>query len=66
VSKRLTGQVMDDVFGVPMRVGTISQSEQATPQVVEPPVEAARAGVEAQEVAHLDEPSGRQGDKRAW
>jgi hypothetical protein len=31
--KRTTGQVMDDVFGVPMSVGTISQSEKATTEV---------------------------------
>jgi transposase len=66
LSKRMTGQVMDDVFGVPMRVGTSSQSEQATTPVLEPPVEEARACVAAQEVAPLDETSGRQGDKRAW
>ena len=33
LSKRMTGQVMDDVCGVPMRVGTVSQSEKATPPV---------------------------------
>src|ERR671924_2040659 len=66
LSKRMTGQVMDDVFGVPMSVGTVSQSEKATTQVLDPPVEEARACVEAQEVAHLDETSWRQGDKRAW
>ena len=66
LSKRMTGQVMDDVFGVPMSVGTVSQSEKATTQVLDPPVEEARAWVEAQEVAHLDETSWRQGDKRAW
>src|SRR4029453_18594118 len=26
LSKRMTGQVMDDVFGVPMSVGTVSQA----------------------------------------
>src|SRR6266851_2790160 len=66
LSKRMTGQVMDDVFGVPMSVGTVSQSEKATTQVLDPPVEEARACVAAQEVAHLDETSWRQGDKRAW
>jgi transposase len=66
LSKRMTGQVRDDVFGVPMSVGTLSQSEKATTQVLDPPVEEARACVEAQEVAHLDETSWRQGDKRAW
>src|SRR5262245_21940899 len=66
LSKRTTGQVMDDLFGVPMRVGTISQSEQATTEVVAAPVEEARADVHEQAVAHLDETSWRQGAKRAW
>jgi hypothetical protein len=33
LSKRPPGQVMDDLFGVPMSVGTLSQGEQATSQV---------------------------------
>lgn len=57
---------MDDLFGVPMRVGTISQSEKATTEVVAAPVEEARADVHEQSVAHRDETSWRQGDKRAW
>jgi transposase len=66
LSKRTTGQVMDDLFGVPMSVGTISQSEKATTAVVAEPVEEARAYVQEQAVAHLDETSWRQGGKRAW
>jgi len=66
LSKRTTGQVMDDLFGVPMSVGTISQSEKATTEVVAEPVEEARAYVQEQAVAHLDETSWRQGNKRAW
>jgi transposase len=66
LSKRTTAQVMDELFGVPMSVGTISQSEQATTAVVTAPVEEARAYVHEQRVAHLDETSWRQGDKRAW
>src|SRR5262249_16075432 len=65
LSKRMTGQGMDDVCGGPMRGGTVRQSEQATTQVFAPPAEEGRAGVEAQEVAHLDATSWRQGDKRA-
>src|SRR3989442_10277391 len=57
---------MDDVFGVPMSVGTVSQSEQATTEVVAEPVEEARSYVQEQAVAHLDETSWRQGAKRAW
>jgi transposase len=66
LSKRTTAQVMADVFRVPMSVGTISQSEKATTGVLAEPVEEARAYVPAQPVAHLDETSWRQGDKRAW
>ena len=66
LSKRTTQHVMDDLFGVPMRVGTISQSEQATTEGLGEPVEEARGAVAAQAVAHVDETSGRQGGKRAW
>ncbi len=66
LSKRTTPHVMDEVFGVPMRVGTISQLERATTAAVAAPVEEARRYVHEQEVAHLDETSWRQGGKRAW
>jgi len=66
LSTRTTQQMMDDVFGVPVRVGTISQLAQATTEVVAGPVEAARTSVQAPAVAHLDETSWRQGGKRAW
>jgi len=66
LSKRTTQQVMDDLCGVPMSVGTISQSEQATTEVLAEPMEEARDAVAAQAVAHVDETSWRQGGKRAW
>ena len=66
LSKRTTQQMMDDVFGVPVSVGTISQLEQAATAAVAAPVEEARTSVHEQEVAHLDETSWRQGEKRAW
>jgi transposase len=66
LSKRTAQQMMDEVFGVPLSVGTISQLEQATTAVGAEPVQAARTYVQAQEVAHLDETSWRQGGKRAW
>ncbi len=66
LSKRLTRQRMDEVCGVPMRVGTISPLEQATTAAVATPVEAARTYVHTQAVAHLDETSWRQGGKHAW
>jgi transposase len=51
LSKRTTQQTMDDVFGVPMSVGTISPLERAPTEVLAGPV---------------DETSWRQGVKRAW
>jgi transposase len=66
LSKRTTQQAMAEVFGVPMSVGTISPLEQATTEALAAPVEEARMYVQAQEVAHLDETSWRQGSKRAW
>ena len=66
LSKRTTQQMMEEVFGVPMSVGTIGPLAQATTEAVAAPVEEARTYVQAQEVAHLDETSWRQGDKRAW
>src|SRR5262252_6313385 len=66
LSKRTTQQMMEEVFGVPMSVGTISPLEQATTEAGAAPVEAVRTYVQAQEVAHLDETSWRQGAKRAW
>jgi transposase len=64
--KRTTQQMMGEVFGVPMSVGTVSQLEQATTAVLAAPVEEARTYVHEQKVAHLDETSWRQGDKGAW
>jgi transposase len=66
LSKRTTQQMMEEVFGVPMSVGTIGPLEQATTEAVAAPVEEARTYVQAQEVAHLDETRWRQGDKGAW
>jgi transposase len=66
LSKRTTQQMMEEVFGVPMSVGTISPLEQATTEAVAAPVEEARTYVREQAVAHLDETSWRQGAKRAW
>ena len=66
LSKRTAQQMMDEVFGVPMSVGTIRQLEQATTAAVAAPVEEARAYVQEREVAHVEETSGHQGGKQAW
>ena len=57
LSKRTTQQAMEEIFGVPMSVGTVSQLEQATTVALAAPVEEAQTYVRAQAVAHLDETS---------
>jgi transposase len=66
LSKRTTAQALADLFGVPMSVGTIIQSEKTTTEVLAEPVEEARGYVQDQGVAHLDETSWREAGKRAW
>ena len=66
LSKRTTKQLLQDLFGVPMSLGTISPLEAATAQAVAAPVEEARAYVQGQATASLDETGWRQGDQRAW
>ena len=66
LSKRTTQRVLDDLFGLQVRVGTISQLETATTAAVAVPVEEARTFVQEQSSAHLDETGWREGGKRAW
>jgi transposase len=66
LSKRTAQQVLADLFGVPMSLGTLSTLEAATAQAVAEPVEEARAYVQAQATAHLDETGWREGHGRAW
>lgn len=66
LSKRTTQQLLQDFFGVAMSLGTLSTLETATAQAVAGPVEEARAYVQKQASAHLDETGWREGGQRAW
>jgi transposase len=66
LSKRTTQQVLADLFGLPMSLGTISTLEATTAEAVAVPVEAARGYVQEQATAHLDETGWREGHARAW
>jgi transposase len=66
LSKRATQSVLEDLFGVSMGLGTIANLEQATAQVLAEPVAAARAYVQAQPSAYLDETGWRERRQRAW
>jgi transposase len=66
LSKRTTQQLLDNLFGVPMSLGTVSTLEAATVEAVAAPVEEARAYVQQQASVSMDETGWRQGNQRAW
>jgi transposase len=66
LSKRTTQDVMADLFGLPLSLGTIANLEQATVQALAAPVAEAQTYVRAQPIAHLDETGWREGCTRAW
>src|SRR5438309_370057 len=66
LAKRTTRQVMEEVCGVPMSVGTISPLEQATTAAGGAPGEEARTSRHEQAGAHLEGRGGGQGGTRAW
>jgi transposase len=66
LSKRTTQSVLEDLFGLPLSLGTIANLEQATVQAVAEPVAEARAYVQQQPAAYLDETGWREGRQRAW
>lgn len=66
LSKRTTQQVLADLFGLSLSVGTISNLEVATTEALERSMEEARAYVQDQSSAHLDETGWRQGHQKAW
>jgi transposase len=66
LSKRTTQQLLEDLFGVTMSLGTVSTLEAATVEAVAAPVEEARAFVKQQASVSVDETGWRQGNQRAW
>jgi transposase len=66
LSKRTTQDVMADLFGMPLSLGTIANLEHATVQALAAPIAAAQTPVRAQAIAQLDETGWREGRARAW
>jgi len=66
LSKRTTQTMLADLFGVSIGLGTVANLEQATVQALAEPVAEARASVQAQPAAYLDETGWREGRQRAW
>jgi transposase len=66
LSKRTTQNVLADLLGVALGLGSMANLEQATAQAMAEPVAEARTSVQAQSAAPLDETGGREGPQRAW
>jgi transposase len=66
LSKRTTQTVMEDLFGLPMSLGTLPNLEHATTQALAVPVAEAHTYVQRQSIAHVDETGWREGRTRAW
>jgi transposase len=66
LSKRTTQQLLADLCGVTMSVGTLSTLEAATAQAVAVPVAETRASVQEQACVSMDETGWRQGKPRSW
>ena len=66
LSKRTTQSALEDLFGIPMGLGTIANLEQAAVQALAEPVAEARVSVRQPPAASLDETGWREGRQRAW
>jgi transposase len=66
LSKRTTQRVRQDLCGGALCVGTISKLAHATVQAVAEPGAEARAYVQVQPTADVDETGWREGQPRAW
>jgi transposase len=66
LSKHTTQDVLHDLVGLALSLGTITHLEQATVQALAAPVAEAHTYIRAQPVAHLDETGWREGHTRAW
>ena len=66
LSKRATEGLMEDLFGVPMGLGSVTACEQAMSENLAAPVAEAHAYVQQQPVVHVDETGWREALGRAW
>jgi len=66
LSRRTTVELLRDLCGVPLALGSVSACEQAASQALATPVAAAHRFVQQQPVAHVDETGWREARHRAW
>jgi transposase len=66
VSKRTTVELLRDLFGLPMSVGAVIDSQHGMSRALEAPFEEAQAYAKRQPVKHADETGWWQKNGRAW
>jgi transposase len=66
LSKRVTQELLSDVLGVDLALGSVSNAERQVSAVLAAPVEEARGFVRQQQVVHADETGWREAKSRAW
>lgn len=66
LSKRTVKGLLENLLGTSICLGSVTTCEQATSEALEAVVNEARAHVEKQAVAYVDETGWREGNKRAW
>lgn len=66
MSKRAIERLFEDVFCIPIALGTISNLEQATSEAIAAPVEEIARAIKEQPVVHADETGWYERGRRAW
>jgi transposase len=66
MSKRGIEEMVEDFFGVPISLGSVTNLEQATSEAIEAPVEEVARAIRAEPVVHADETGWYERSKRAW
>ena len=66
LSKRVTQELLSEVLGVQLALGSVCNIEREVSEALAAPVEEAREYVRAQPVVHADETGWRENKGRAW
>lgn len=66
LSKRAIDELLEDAFGVPIALGSISNLEQATSKAIAAPVEEVARTLSNASIVHMDETGWFEQSKRAW
>ena len=66
LSKRNIEEILEDLFGLPLGLGTVSNTEARVEAALQKPVEEAKAFLQAQAVVHMDETGWNQAGQKRW